>query len=686
MPLILSILFLLSGFLLGLRITSWLDSEHRLTPLENWVVTLCTGFVGLGFLILLGTLTTGYLKFATYAALVVGYAAMGNVSSAFVARARSMAQAINLLNLRKNIFFVLFSIIVLGITWQVLIVDEAGFPRAALPGWGDVAYHLDMIGHFAYPDKVTFDQPIADGEPLTYSFVINLMSAALLKLGLPLSWAWKLPSVIFTFTLLGGLYAFGLRIFEKKFLANMLLFLILFGGGLGFFWFFKDASQAYGLDGVHGIVETLRNPPHEYTHLDNRTGGKTSSADGLANIVWITPITSFFSHQRSFPVGFSLVLVVLLGWFLYGHSNPSSFFARWVILLGFLPLIHAHSAFGAGFLFAGLFLEYLVRGNFNYRPWLKGATIAFLIALPQVFFLLAPGMAEGSSESSFLKPWFGWMTCLHSQSWFFCDQNIPGTDSNAVWFWIKNFGILFVGWVLAFFIFYRRKISSPFLIPSIVLFLVPNFFLLQPWEFDNNKVLFYWWFLAIILVLQGLNILFQTAPKYLAILCAVFLVIVGSFAGVLDTHGKLGSTLNILKKEPLTKHYGYYNETDVEAALWIRNNTNSQDGILTADNANNFVPMLTGRPIYLGFNGWIWSQGRGDVILKRKQIGDEFFRTGNPTALCTSGIRWLMWESGVSNTYPAARLSRVDQLGSVEFSQATPGGQRLLIRLSCPTQ
>jgi len=97
------------------------------------------------------------------------------------------------------------------------------------------------------------------------------------------------------------------------------------------------------------------------------------------------------------------------------------------------------------------------------------------------------------------------MMCTHNNNWYKCDQGVAGVDTNPFWFWTKNFGCVFWVWIITIctYLFmkgknkdeFRSKIK-PFIVPSLVLFTITNVFLFQPWEFDNNKIIFYWWIFA----------------------------------------------------------------------------------------------------------------------------------------------------------------------------------------------
>ncbi len=668
----------------GSRLVIWLDHRRRLSGTEKIAIAAAGGSIVVGFAALAGAVITSNLLFGIYLAVGLSITICGP-------RLISASRSIDLKRLHiapYQLVLFLFWLILMGVVGQVLITDQSGFPQGTLTGWGDVAYHMSMIGHLALGAPFQLDQPIAAGMPLTYPFFVNFFSAVLVRLGMPFLWAWYVPMVLFGTMLLILLFSFARRILESRWFAVMLVALVIFGGGIGWYVFTQDIYHAWTRQGWDGVQQTLDRPPHQYTHLDNRTGGKPKGADVPLNIVWITPAISFFSHQRSFAPGFTLALVILIGWILYGNGPPDDqrTFARWLLLLGFLPLTHSHTALAMGVLFVVLTLQRMIQKQ-AVRMWFAGAGGAFIIALPQ---LLHFASAMSGTDSAMFTSWFGWMTCIHTASWLLCpSSNILGTLSGAVVFWEKNFGIVAVGWLFAglwYFIFRRREKQSALrqlVLPSLALFIVPNLFKIQPWEFDNNKVLMYWWLLASLLSVALIRSIVRSWPRYAKIAFAVAVLLISCTAGLVDISTRIRDTWSAWHDRPVADHAGYYGPYEVAAAQWIMEHTKPQDAFLTTDGPNNFVPMLTGRPLFLGYPGWLWTQGNGSIITERKAAANTFFATRNPKPLCSRGVRWVMWEPALLQTYPDASSTRPDQLGRVRFGQNIPNGQRFFVELPC---
>jgi len=94
-----------------------------------------------------------------------------------------------------------FCILALIILFQTLIFKD-GFPIAILKGWGDIAYHLDIIKSLETSEPFELIQPIASDFPLTYPFLIDFLSAIFLKLGLSLGVSFHLPTAILLVSLI----------------------------------------------------------------------------------------------------------------------------------------------------------------------------------------------------------------------------------------------------------------------------------------------------------------------------------------------------------------------------------------------------------------------------------------------------------------------------------------------------
>ncbi|MDO8560110.1 MAG: hypothetical protein Q7S23_03715, partial [bacterium] len=552
---------------------------------------------------------------------------------------------------------------------QVLLPDEV-FVRAIFVGWGDAAYHLSIIQRLAVAQPFTLEHPVFAGHALTYPFLVDFLSAVYRRLGASALFSYHLPVVVLAVAGVALLFSWYRALRVRHGLAVMLLLLALFGAGLGWLWLGSDVAAAWQSGGMAAVGETLRDLPHEYTHLDRRTSGLRSGTEGDANIVWMVPVLSFLTHQRGFILGLGLGLVVL-----YALVTRAS--APWVVgvLAGLLPLAHGHTFFALGLVSVAWFLV----GWPNRRFWLRAFLPAAIIALPALLYLRA-GLS-GSGGSAAMRWWFGWMTCTHERHWFICDQPIPaGVDTSVLWFWLKNFGGVLVAWAAVLLAaaaqrWRKRERTStsaaPLLLPAVLLFAVPNLVRLQPWEFDNNKVLFWWWLFAIGAI--GQHLMRSSRPSFRRWALVVLSVVVLP-AGITDIASRLGHWS--------TYHSGYVQAADRAAADWIVQQTVPNAVIAGVPNAHSLVPLLTGRPLALGYEGWLWSQG---INLGPRVEAISALARGEQAAACREGIAWVVADAEFFQRFGGeeAALAIAAQL---RWQQETPRGARRIYALSCTPQ
>ncbi|MDP2930826.1 MAG: hypothetical protein Q8N56_04495, partial [bacterium] len=574
----------------------------------------------------------------------------------------------------KQIFWLLplLAILVLYFLLIKTVLFEAsdGTLRAALVGWGDTALHLNIIERFAAAKHFVLGHPLMAGAPLTYPFLLNFISAIYRSLGASRVFAYAFPLLVSGISAIVLLFSVARRFLGSKGVAVLVLVLIIFGAGLGFITFFKDVSGFVQENGLPALGTFFINPPHEYTHLDNRTGGKPGEKDTPDNIVWMVPIISFLSHQRTFSLGLAVFCLILLGIYYYGKTND---FWRFGVFAGFLPFIHIHSFLALFLLMAVLFWFYLK----NKKAWLIFAGIAVILAAPQLLYF---GSANGLGND--IRLWFGWMACDHQVSWLECSP-LAGTDNNVFTFWSKNFGIVFWLWLAAIAIFivsrfwkkFNPGFKPEFLITSIILFILPNLFLFQAWPFDNNKIFFYWWILAIIFGVGPL-LVYLFKKKIVGLLIIAVIVFFGTLAGAIDFSARLLYPKNYY-------YFGYSdsNKEKVQAGQWIKENTLPDSLFLMPALVDPLPLFLAGRPIYLGFEGWLWTEGL-DISQHHSNMVKMF--GGDLDLACREKIDYIILDDDSRKDFPGSDNILTSNRIKVVFVQETPMGPRKILKVICP--
>jgi hypothetical protein len=280
------------------------------------------------------------------------------------------------------------------------------------------------------------------------------------------------------------------------------------------------------------IFTFLRHLPNDYTmrFSEGYAGGWPLS------LRWGNPLITLFITQRSILFGMPLALILLTYiWNLFdgesggkgdGENKERTVYASFFVgvLAGFLPLIHAHSLlvvfFVAGFA-AILTLK-------KWKQWLAFFIGAGLIAAPELLWAMS-GSATRPKE--FIAWHFGW----------------DSGKMNIFAFWIANTGLfiplLLTAIVLILLDLYREK-DKPFIpraeakklllfyIPFGLCFVISNVAKLAPWEWDNIKVLIYWFVGSLPLVALLLARVWEMGKWPRALAAGAFAILI--FAGALD--------------------------------------------------------------------------------------------------------------------------------------------------------
>ena len=109
--------------------------------------------------------------------------------------------------------------------------------------WADWAAHFTMGSAMAYRDLILDTSPLMFGEKFSYPFTANLISALLVKMGVPFFYAFVIPSFIFSLLLVATVYVFFRVLLKHRYIALLAACIFLFNGGIGFL---IAAGLAYG--------------------------------------------------------------------------------------------------------------------------------------------------------------------------------------------------------------------------------------------------------------------------------------------------------------------------------------------------------------------------------------------------------------------------------------------------------
>ncbi len=489
---------------------------------------------------------------------------------------------------RKAIRFGYY-VFVFALLWfffeRAMIETENGIITGGSQNLGDLPFHLGAIFSFSEGNNFPPENPSFAGAKFTYPFFADLVTAFFVKIGAGVREAMLVQNFLLGVSLVVLLDKFVVRLTGLRKAGKIAVLLMLFSGGLGFVWFLKDYWQ-----GAQGFFEILWKLPRDYT-----IGEKFR---------WGNSLVVLFLTQRSLLFGMPLTLIALTKiWDIFESGkaeaahNPEKpdtsavplFSVSTVsilivgLLAGTLPLIHVHSLAVLFVVCAFLFFMRLDR----WREWAAFGVGVSIVAVPLLVWSLT-GSATNLKE--FIGWHFGW----------------DAKDENFLFFWAKNIGLFAPLLVTGLYLVSRRKSEVQekpaindlllFYIPFAFLFLVSNTVKLAPWEWDNIKVLIYWFVGSLPFVALALTWAWEKSGAFKALAVGAFLVL--TLSGALDVWRTVSGQIN----------YGVFSHDSVMIAEQLRLKTAPNALFLNAPTYNSAV-VLSGRRSLMRYSGHLSSYG-----------------------------------------------------------------------------
>jgi hypothetical protein len=439
-----------------------------------------------------------------------------------------------------------------------LTVDDTGLWAGHRNLWGDWAQHLGDVSSFAYGDNFPPANPRLPGSPFSYHYLTSVTAAALVKLGLEPAGALCLHSFLFSCFLALGVYAFARRLVSARGAAALALLLFFLGGGLG--WWVE----------ARAILERPWDP----------------ALQSAGNFRWLNVYFALIAPQRGWLYGLPLTLLALTLLHDAVRTRRSTGFLAAGVVAGILPLCHLPSILALAMITSVLAVAFLQRG------WLLFFGTWAALAGPQLW-LLQGGGAGAAGAMRFAPGWVAF-----PDPW--------------LWFWIKNLGVLLplvlaaIGWPSL-----TGSPSRRFLLAFQPVFVAGNLFLFQPWDWDNTKLLLYWYLAACVMAAAVLAKLWRILPSFASRSLVAAAIVSALLSGVLENLDQaLGRDRHLL----LTAD-------ELRLARLVRESTGTRALFACGDDHNNPIPVLSGRRVMLGYPGWLWSQGF-DPTARDRDLGE----------------------------------------------------------------
>src|SRR3972149_2021566 len=470
--------------------------------------------------------------------------------------------------------FSFFTTIFLRLFYRTIIWKKDGMYIGLPNNYGDLPLHLAYITSFVWGNNIPPQDPSFAGEKLVYPFLSDFLSAIFLKLGLDFRDILFIPGLLLTVAFYSIFYYFAYRLTKRRFTAVISTFIFFFTGGFGFYYFLQDLSHTSG-----NIWSFLVNLPRDYTKMPS------------LNYHWITPLTCLNVPQRPFLFGFPITMLIFT--LLYTgieHKKWREFLFAGV-LAGILPFFHSHS-------FLAMLMVTIPLGIifWDWRKWILFFMPAFILSLPQVLYL--SGHVGGGT---FFKPSFGWMA----------------GKENFLWFWLKNTSLFWPVVIGGFAVIFVRANGRSLLrlgfyvLPFLILFLLPNLVLFAPWNWDNIKILIYWFLGTTPVAALALTYLYENGHFKILSKAGFFIIMfVLTVTGGIDVFRYAIAPISGWKE---------FSAEEVKLANRISIETPPDAIFLNAPIFNHPV-FLSGRKSLMGYPSHIWSHGYNDAHRREQDI------------------------------------------------------------------
>ena len=583
---------------------SYFFLEDKVKKIELLLISVITGLTIMSYSILLLSLIFKNLKTGVYLFIIIG----GLLSLRYLKRLLlylkkekfvSKNQILKLfLNKLKKIhwleviFLFLIILLFLDLASKTLVFNEGAY-KVAGAGFGDIPFHMNQVSYFIQQKPFELENPIYSGHKLSYPFLINFLSSSFYTLNNNYLFSFHLPSFILAISGIILLYLLISRIIKKA-LVRISVFLIFFlGSSLGFLKILKDSSL-WAKNSLGEAINYILHLPYPISFINTVYPNQ--------NIIWSSFLTMCFLPWRAFIFGFALSLLCLFAIYLAFKHKERKIFYLAGILLGLLFLVYPHSFIALSIIVFGFLISALIKKQ---KPLVIGFCKSIITSLVIASFSFYSFPISEKLGSGFLAFRLGWMTERNT---------IGGIQYNPNWnfhllewlsFIWQNFGIfipLLIGAVIYLILKkpsqeQKENLILPLILGSLFLCIAANVFRFQPWDYDNSKILAYFVLLGSLIIGYFFERWRFKGAKILIVILT-FLIILSGTIDVFSRSSFASPTL-----------YEIFGPKEIKVADWIIKNTGSEETILTGISHLNPVDSLAGKPVLMGYPGWLWTHG-----------------------------------------------------------------------------
>jgi hypothetical protein len=576
-------------------------------------------------------------------------------------------------------FYLIFTRALVGTGGEI----SANYPTV----WSDWSVHASYVESFLLGHNLPPNDTLESATGLRYPFLPDFQSALLAGLGQNIWGALDVPSWLISWAAGVLVWQLALRVTRRISAASLALALALLGGGLGFIGLYGDGCQQLahtesGFSASSCTSLTLKTPgaaaafvvhlPTELTHLPRSYDGQDQTDPPVADLEWYEPLLAYWLPQRDFEYGMGLVaLLSLLLWEAYRGRRRGLLLAAGVGAAA-LPWFNP---------FGYLVMALVALWWLGRQRWWRGLWLYFLpfllLGLPRMLYVVTGAhgqLANPVGTNLYPQLDVGWLahaatSCTAAQfnQGVSCDalylagaspltaasylvQTLaqPSVWAETAGFWLANTGIFTL---LALALLIMRRVPSRvraelgelelirFWAPFWILFLIGNLVITQPWNWDNTKLLDYWYVGAAIPVAWLICAFGGRGWWRLPATVAVISLIL---SGLLSMDMALIGQSSLAQAPTTSTRVSFAGSQEEVVARAVLRRTAPSAVFLTEGQPNEPVSVLAGRTTMLAYDGWLWSYGQ--PLRQRLQAERTIYAGCSTLGKCAVGRLLLAYD------------------------------------------
>ncbi len=434
--------------------------------------------------------------------------------------------------------------------------------------WSDWPTHIGIVTRFAWGENFPPQNTLYAGLPLSYHHLSDLTPAGMVVLGMDPVAALPLHSFLLSIVAALAIWAFIRRLAVAPSIATLGTLLFLMGAGLG--WFATLGT----LQEQGNLARVLVDMPWD------------EQAVRELNIRFYNPYLAFLMSQRAYLYGLPLAMLMLTILISAVRRRDLRRFALAGVVGGLLPLAHLPTLLAMAMTTPFLVILLTPRPwrdplrRIPWVGWILFHAVWIAVAMPQLLVQLGGGAGALAS----FRIQLGWVA--DPDPWW--------------WFWLKNAG-LFIP--IALVGLAGRRVLPPssraVVLALMPIFVIANMAVFQPWDWDNHKILVYW-FLGVSVVAAAVLVRGWRSSRRVVVRLALATAVVTMV---------LSATLENLDQFEGHMRYRMISSEQIRVAELVREVSDPDAIVVTGMQSHDPVMMLSGRQVLMGYWGQLWVSG-----------------------------------------------------------------------------